>query len=258
MTIQLSSTSPAASLVDTHCHIDLYPHPIDLVRQVEHARIHTVAVTNAPSVYFHTARLAAGCRYVHPAPGLHPELVADRGHELEQLWPLLESTRFVGEIGLDYVTPDAANRRRQRRVFDAILHKCAQFGDKVLTVHSRRAAADVIAAIGKNFRGRAILHWFSGSLRDLRTAIDYGLYFSVNPAMTGSASGRRLVAEMPPERVVTETDGPFVKVDNKPATPADTGEVINELARLWHLPIEQASSIILKTFIELAELRTSV
>jgi TatD DNase family protein len=62
----------------------------------------------------------------------------------------LAETRFVGEIGLDYVTSDRELRRRQREVFSQILARCAEHRDKVLTVHSRRSASDVIAATGEN------------------------------------------------------------------------------------------------------------
>jgi len=66
-------------LVDAHCHLDLFPDPAALARHVNERRIHTIAVTNAPSVFAHTEHLAAGSAYLHPAIGLHPELVATHG-----------------------------------------------------------------------------------------------------------------------------------------------------------------------------------
>ena len=75
---------------------------------------------------------------------------------------------------------------------------------------SHGGAAKVVAMIGKANPGIAILHWFSGPMRDLQRAIDTGCWFSVNPAMIRSQTGRSLIAAMPRERVVTESDGPFV------------------------------------------------
>jgi TatD DNase family protein len=224
---------PAVPLVDAHCHIDLYPDPSAVLREAEAAQIHTVAVTNAPSVFFHTQALAAGCRFIHPALGLHPQLVAARAGELDRMWPLLPQTRFVGEVGIDYQTKDQAERRLQRDVFALILERCAAAGGKVLTVHSRRAAKDVIAAIGPAFPGRVILHWFSGTPGELERAAANGLYFSVNPAMTMSRSGQALIVRMPRDRVLTETDGPFGAVGDRPARPPDTAQVVEYLARLW-------------------------
>ena len=70
------------SLFDTHCHVDLYPDPVGLVREAERRGIYTIAVTNTPSVFPATAAIVKGCRYVRPALGLHPQLAAERRGEL--------------------------------------------------------------------------------------------------------------------------------------------------------------------------------
>src|SRR3954471_19043262 len=75
--------SRSLAVVDAHCHIDLYQNPKAVVAQAEALAIRTIAVTNAPSVFTYTRDLTAGCRYVRPAAGLHPELVHSHGHELE-------------------------------------------------------------------------------------------------------------------------------------------------------------------------------
>ena len=221
------------AVVDAHCHIDLYGDPHRVLTQTEQSGIHTIAVTNAPSVFHFTRDLAANCRFVRAAIGLHPELVQSHGHELAQFWPYLEQTRFVGEIGLDYVTPDAANRAQQRQVFDAIVQRCALLGNRVLTIHSRRSVSDVLSTLGSGFPGTAILHWFSGTTRQLEQAVDLGCFFSVNPSMTKSKNGIALTAAIPRHRILTETDGPFVKLKAGPAVPDDTSLVILALARTW-------------------------
>src|SRR5262249_29752594 len=155
-----------------------YPDPPAVVREAEAGQVHTVAVTNAPSAFVRTQALAAGCRFIHPAVGLHPQLVAARPEELDRMWPLLSRTRVVGEVGIDYQTKDRAERRLQREVFARILERCAAAGGRVLTVHSLLAAGDVIAAVGPAFPGAVILHWFSGTPRELERAAANGLYFS--------------------------------------------------------------------------------
>jgi TatD DNase family protein len=235
--------------VDAHCHVDLYPSPAEIVARAEAEGIRTIAVTNAPSVFAHTKALAAGHIYVRAAVGLHPELIDMKGHELPQMLELLSETRYVGEVGLDFVTTDADNQRRQRGALEAILAGCAAAGDKVLTIHSRRAAAEVIAMIGMAFPGTIILHWFSGSLRDLERAVSAGMFFSVNPAMTRSANGRKLIAAMPGDRVFTETDGPFVHVDGRPAAPPDVARVLPILAAIWKSSEAEALSRVNENFL---------
>lgn len=243
----MAKTAPSSTddkrhlaVVDAHCHIDLYDDPAAVVREAESLGIRTIAVTNAPSVYHFTKQITEGLKYVRPAAGLHPELVHSHGHELPLLLPLLEETRYVGEIGLDYVTTDEAVRARQRNVFSTVVERCATLGGKVLTIHSRRAAAEVIAIVGPSFPGRAILHWFSGTMKQLEAAAAAGFYFSVNTSMLASKSGDALVSAMPVDKVLTETDGPFVKLGQRPATPPDTALAVESLARVWTIDTSEA------------------
>jgi TatD DNase family protein len=223
-------------LVDTHCHLDLFPDPTSVAREAEDRSISTIAVTNAPSLFFFTSNLAQSSRHIRAALGLHPELVATHGHEIDAFLATLYQTRYVGEIGLDYSSGDQDLRQKQRTILGRILTACAQAKNKVLTLHSRRAAGDVIDHIGKDFPGTVILHWFSGSQKELRRGLEFGFYFSVNPAMTQSESGRKLISLMPFDRILTETDGPFVRVGDSPAQPYDVRSVIGYLAKAWQKP----------------------
>lgn len=239
---------PEAVLVDTHCHVDLYPDAAPILQGAVSNRVLVLAVTNAPSVYFHTKRLSEQCNYLLPAVGLHPELVGTHGHEVELLLPLLEETRFVGEVGLDYVTPNKELREQQRKVFVKILERCAQLGGKVITVHSRRAASDVISAVGAGFNGSVILHWFTGTKREAEQALKIGCFFSVNPAMLASKSSQQLLDLLPRERVLTETDGPFVSYQRSPAIPPQTSVVASHLASLWSISEDESRNLLLNNF----------
>jgi len=236
-------------LVDTHCHIDLYPDFGRIIDDTERAGVATIAVTNTPSVFRRCVALAQGRKFLRVAVGLHPELVGTRHRELPLLEELLGETRYVGEVGLDYVTRDPTERARQRQVFATILDRCASHGDKVLTIHSRRAADEVVAMLGADFPGTTILHWFSGSSKTLAKAVAQGCFFSINPAMLESAGGRRIIAELPRGRILTETDGPFVTVAGRSAQPRDVGRVIAGLAQLWEMEREAVADLVWSTFV---------
>jgi TatD DNase family protein len=244
----MQSSSRLSALVDAHCHIDLFPKPAEIIAAVDRAHVHTIAVTNAPFVFKNTLDLSKLSSYVHPALGLHPELVHSHGNQVDQLISLLDQTRFIGEVGLDFMTPDRSLRQRQSDIFNRVLAECRPFQDKVITVHSRRASREVVAAVGPNYPGAVILHWFSGSLSDVRKATSYGLWFSVNIAMTQSTNGLAILAELPRDRVLTETDGPFVKPDGVPQQPADAKNVLPVLAELWDVDEAEAQSTVLNNF----------
>src|SRR5690606_25132022 len=65
-------------------------------------------------------------------------------------------------------------------------------------------------------------HWFTGSMAEARRAAALGCYYSVNAEMTHSDPGRALVAELPTDRLLTETDAAFTQIDGLPTDPADT------------------------------------
>jgi TatD DNase family protein len=241
-------------LVDAHCHLDLYADPIEAIRHTDSGGVWTIAVTNTPSVFRTLVELVARAKRVHAALGLHPQLASRRASELPLFRELLPETRYVGEVGLDHTTSREDDRRVQRRVFDAVLGWCDEAGDKILTVHSRRAAEDVVDAVGSRFRGVWILHWYSGSRRTLERALANGAYVSVNPAMVRSVRGRALLAAVPSERTLTETDGPFASVEGAPARPVDAVLAVRGLAALWRVTPEAAQHTIYETFSTLGRL----
>lgn len=237
-----------APLVDTHCHVDLFPDPRALIARAERSRTYCIAVTNTPSVFEPMERLAGGSRYVRAALGFHPEVVAARRREAALLGELVPRARYIGEIGLDYVTPNQDERALQREVLSRIIELSDAHGGHVLTVHSRRAAEDVVDAFGPSFRGTWILHWYSGSAKTLRRALAHGAFVSVNPAMVRSESALRWLREVPHERLLTETDGPFVSVGEAAAEPPAVIHALEGLARLFGMEVEDMRSLVFANF----------
>lgn len=222
-------------LVDFHCHLDLYPDHEAAFRDAEAARVFTLAVTTTPRAWRRNVQLAEGLRYVRPALGLHPQLVADHADELPLWTSLLKETRYVGEVGLDGGPKYFRSLDLQKEVFRHVLRECAAAGGKVLTVHSLRAVAAVLDHIDTFLprdRGTVVLHWFTGSRSEARRAIDLGCYFSVNAAMLANDRHRDLISTLPLDRVLTETDGPFTRSGPRQAVPADVASAVGALAQL--------------------------
>jgi len=228
---------------DAHCHLDLYKDYNEALCTIAKGSIRTIAVTNAPSVFDAMERLAQGNRFVHPAIGLHPELVDQREHELPLLVERLLRTRFVGEVGLDFASP-STDRKRQIRVLERVLSECAGIGGKMISLHSRAAAKEVVQIVGPEFPGTCVLHWFSGTVRILDRAVENGLYFSINVAMTQSTSGRQIIAALPRERVLTESDGPFIKINRLPAKPTHVSQVVEYLADVWRVSYNETETLV--------------
>ncbi len=75
----------------------------------------------------------------------------------------------------------------------------------------------------------------------LKRAISLGCWFSVGPAMLATKKGKSLVKEMPKERILTETDGPFASLDQKVLMPWDVQKAIPALSELWQISPEEAN-----------------
>lgn len=219
------------SYIDTHCHLDLYKDPEVIIRKATAERTHIVAVTNLPSVYKREVEMYK-YENVTVSLGLHPQLVKDYSQEINLFLEVLRDTKFIGEVGLDYQESDEFLKRKQKTIFEKILCESARYKDKIISVHSRRSSDDVVSMIGADFPGTIILHWYSGLTSTLNKALAFGFFFSINPAMIVSKSGQSIIKELPIERILTETDGPFTKFNNETTVPSDVKYVIDYLSKL--------------------------
>lgn len=235
------SVNPQTRGVDFHCHLDLYPDHEAVIARAEAARIYTLTVTTTPKAWPRNHELTRDTRYVRAALGLHPQLVAERAGELSIWEQYLPEARYVGEVGLDAGPRFYKSLDAQTRIFRRILERCAEAGGKILTVHSVRSVPTVLNMVERHCppgRGLVVLHWFTGSRSDARRAVALGCYFSVNAEMTRSQQGRALVAELPIDRILTETDGPFTEIDGRPSEPTDVRATVGAIARAREAPVE--------------------
>ncbi|MCB2213832.1 TatD family hydrolase [bacterium] len=231
--------------LDAHIHLDLYPDVHAVLDEIQRTKTYIIAVTNTPAAFQFIKPLSKTCPSLFPAVGYHPVLNAGTPDELELMLEKIPEEKFIGEVGLDYSrSPSEEEKTAQKLVFEKILRACAEVGDRVLTVHSREAAADVIDLVGVDFPGRVILHWYSGDLAHLKRAIDYDFYFSVNPAMLEESKGRRIISAIPPSQVLTETDGPYIKVEDRIVRPTDIGQVIAGLGSIWQMDLPKVETIL--------------
>ena len=227
-------------MIDFHCHLDLYEDPKAAVAKVSVSKAYVLSVTTTPSAWKGTSKLSEGNSRIKTALGIHPAVAHERSGELELFDGLLQHTAYVGEVGLDGSPELKHGQQTQSRVFDHVLASCTRSGGRVTTIHSRRAADEVLDKLAAApSSGLHILHWFSGTQSQLRRAIDLGCWFSVGPAMLRGARGSALASKIPRSRLLTETDGPFAMTADRPLEPAEVGTALDRLSDLWRCPREE-------------------
>ncbi|MBO9501204.1 Qat anti-phage system TatD family nuclease QatD [Brevundimonas sp. A19_0] len=226
-------------MIDFHCHIDLYADPAAVLAEAEAKGVYVLAVTTTPKAWAGNQKLVRNLRRVRVGLGLHPELVAERHTEIPLWEHFLPEARYVGEIGLDGSPQHRGSFDIQKRILKRMLRGCADAGGRIMSFHSRRAATPVLDLIEEfPAAGTPVLHWFSGTERELARAVKLGCWFSVGPSMLNSAKGKQLAQAMPAERVLTETDAPFAQVNGRPLMPWDVSLTYVTLAEVWRMTEE--------------------
>lgn len=195
--------------MDAHMHFDLYENRDEVLEYIESKKSYTIAVTNLPDLFQKYNKKYKDKKYVQIALGFHPELVEEYKNQQVLFQSLVDKTRFIGEIGLDFSKTSDKEKNSQMVVFQNILSWCTD-KKKILSIHSRAASKEVISILD-GFHGKVILHWYSGRIVDLETALDRGYYFSINHQMLESENGRGIVKKIPVDKILIESDAPFTK-----------------------------------------------
>lgn len=217
-----------ANLFDTHFHFDLQKSKNKVLKEIEDNKIYVIAVTNLPPLY-EKLNKEVNSKYVRIALGFHPELISQYQKYIPDMWRLLPTVKYVGEVGVD-LKIGKESRDLQLSFFEKLIDKCNDLGNKILSIHSRAAASEIISIIGDKFHGKIILHWYSGTKQHQERAINNGYYFSVNYAMLSSDSGREIIANIPNDKILIETDSPFTQIDKQIFRPFSIGKIVEEMA----------------------------
>lgn len=193
---------------DTHAHIDLYKDINHSLEYIEKSKSYTIVVTNLPALYKKYILEHKNLHYIRFSLGLHPQLAIQYKNQLPLFNELAETSRYIGEVGLDFTKGIIQD---QLDIFEKIVNICEGYGGKIISVHSRKAAKQVVDIIGKS-NNTIILHWFSGTVGELERAIQAGYYFSVNSDMLSTKKGIDLIKRIPPNRLLYESDAPFTRL----------------------------------------------
>ena len=227
-------------MIDFHCHLDLYPNARRLADQVAARNRFTLVVTTSPRAWQATSRVFAGYDSIKVALGLHPEIVSEKAAERELLISCVRQAELIGEVGLDGSVQHRHTREQQESILGAVLSESEHCGGKILSVHSRNAAGRVLHHIERHCRASVpVLHWFSGTIEETRRAVAMGCWFSVGPAMLRGAKGRRILDELPIDRVLPETDGPFAMNGSSPYMPWEAITIASTVAATWNMTEEE-------------------
>ncbi|MDD2781354.1 Qat anti-phage system TatD family nuclease QatD [Sulfuricurvum sp.] len=221
-------------MIDMHTHLDLYPDALKILDKVNKDNLFTLAVTTSPRAWVATSKVFEKYKNIHVSVGLHPEIVEVKANELDLLIECIKITNFVGEVGIDGSNRFSKSLSLQTRIFERVLQECESQNGKIISIHTRGAEATVLNLLSKYPNcGIPILHWFTGKVSELEHAIELDCWFSINPSMCKTQRGLSLIAKMPKNRILPESDGPFATVKNNTIYPWEAINVASALEKIW-------------------------
>ena len=242
-------------MIDTHCHLNFPDHFADInatLLKAKEADVQEMVVVGINEQSSHEAlRLAKVYPNLYATAGWHPTEVSGFNPVwLEPISELLAHPQVVavGEIGLDFHW-DKSSKEDQFLALESQIELANEF-DKPVIFHCREANQDLITFLKQDrLNVRFVLHCFSGSLEEAQEAMKLDAYFGFDGPITfpKSEASRQLIRFLPKERILIETDSPFlapIPYRGKPNQPAFLRYVAEEVARCWQTNLEDAVAIL--------------
>jgi len=250
----LADTRGSVQVIDTHAHLDHERFRDDLDHVIARAKAAGVWPVIEVGSDLATSRAALGLVRRYPGllavVGIHPheaKTASDAALESIRAMAREPGVVAIGEIGLDYHY-DFSPRDEQRRAFAAQIGIAKEVGLPIV-VHDREAHADTVAILKSEGAAAVggVMHCFSGDWKVARTVLDMGFYISVGGTLTfpNATSLRDLVARLPLDRLLLETDCPYltpVPHRGKRNEPAFVVLVAQELARIKHVNVHDVAT----------------
>lgn len=250
-------------LVDSHCHMN-YDQLADTAGVIARARAAGVGlmqtISTQRSDFAAVKKLAEMHPEIYCSIGIHPH-EAEPHEDITEEELLREATHprviGIGETGLDYYY-EHSPRKAQQELFRRHIHVARQL-DLPVIVHSRDADEDTVALLQEEHEDgafRFLIHCFSSTKYLSEESVKLGGYISCSGIITFKKSSalREAVAEVPLERLLVETDAPYLAPEphrGKPCEPAYTALTARKLAEVKGISETELARITTANFFRL-------
>jgi TatD DNase family protein len=199
-------------LTDAHIHLSDIEYSTDLeylLVAMDKMKIRACCVSVDNSSSKSTLELGQRSPLILPFVGIHPENAYDNLNEMTELITKnYDKISGIGEIGLDktYVSNEV-EFSRQVSVFQKML-SLAEKLNKPVSIHSRKTLDEIFSLLPSYSLQSILLHWFSGSKKQLQKAMELDCFVSYGPAMIYSGDKKVLLSQTDLNKILLETDGP--------------------------------------------------
>jgi len=240
-------------LIDTHCHLDFPEFNADRDEVIKRARDNGIGyiVNIGASIEGSKISLQLAEKYdlIYAAVGVHPHEADKAGADIQaQVEKLARNDKVVaiGEIGLDYFK-NYSRAENQKPLFISLLELSVKL-DLPVVIHSRQAQVDTLKILTQVKPKKAVIHCFSGDEAFLKEALAANFFISVTCNITylKAEKLRALLKHVPLERLMLETDAPFLPPEGLRGRRNEPGLVKNlaiEVAKIKAVEFEELARI---------------
>ena len=251
-------------LVDSHCHIDFNDFEDDIEEIIQRMKDSGVTAAlnagNGLEDFENQLKLSNKYPFIYTAVGVHPHNADEYTNVTAE--DLIANTKHkkvvgIGECGLDYYY-DYSAKDNQIRLFKEHI-KAAQATGLPLIIHTREADDDTISILDEMYKQKPFngeIHCFSSSKELADFALSIGFYISASGIITFNKSGdlRDIFETIPNERLLVETDSPFlapIPLRGHRNEPANVKYVAEKLAQIKNMSYEDMVDITSHNFYKL-------
>ncbi len=242
-------------LIDSHAHLgssEIFPHIEEVLKRAKEARVaHILNICTDPDTLRKGMNLAQRFPWICNAGATTPQDAEQDGDRDFSFFAQAAQEGLlaaVGETGLDYHFESSA-RVFQKQLLERYLHLATQTRLPVI-FHCREAFSDLFAMADALYQGAAILHCFTGTMKEAEQVLNRGWYLSFSGIVTFKKSEalREIAKEVPLSSLLIETDSPFLAPQsrrgkiNEPSFIVETAQCIANVKQVSLEELAQATS----------------
>jgi len=233
-------------MIDVHCHLEheKFRNNKEIIQSFRKYLKAIITSSPHPKDFEYTLNLKKEFEgFVFACVGLHPEYIEEFSEEtLDNFEEFVKTNKndiiSIGEIGLDYFwIKDEKLREKQKWLFEKLI-EFAKSVSKPITVHIRDAYEYALKILEGIDYQKVHLHMFGGD-KFLDKVLANEWKISVGPILLRSKTHKKIVKKLPLERIMLETDSPWIKIDGKESMPIDVKIVAEKIAEVKNVSLEE-------------------
>ncbi|MFH1327362.1 MAG: TatD family hydrolase [Candidatus Bathyarchaeota archaeon] len=236
-------------MIDVHCHLTQPDYDSDRGEVIERCRQGLKAVVTScahPKDFSSTMQLVEQYpKFIFCTVGIHPTYVKEIGETENNFIDLVEKNREkvngIGEVGLDFKIQENEFREQQKKLFISFM-KLSEKIKLPLIIHSRAAFKEAMELL-ESYRMKNVLMHFFTARELLNKVIENDWYISVNTTLLTSKKIKKIVRDLPLERILTETDAPWLGLEKERNEPSSVKLVVEKIAQIKKLSFDEADSV---------------